>query len=455
MASSGKSNSVELIAAVAERLRSAVPPKARLILGLSGGMDSVALLDILAGLSIELQFSLRAVHVNHGISPNAPQWATFCESLCRSRQLPFALEQVSLNYDAGLGLEGAARQARYEALARQAAACDADFIVLAHHRDDQAETLLLHLLRGAGPRGLAGMPDSRSIQGARATLLRPLLDVPRGDIEAHARATGLEWVEDESNQDAGLKRNFLRSRILPELDKAFPGASQAIVRSASNISEAGELLDVLAAEDIARIGSNDGLNAPSLLGLGEARARNVLRRWCEIHGAPWPGLAALKELLRQASLAGKAGSIHVRFGAWSFRLYRGTLYLEPILATVPEDFALTWQGEAELHVASLGGVLRFHPGDGDGLSVTRLHAGTVTLGLRRGGELLQPDGRRPHRTLKYLFQESGIPPWRRDRLPLVFCDGNLVSVPGVGIDCHWRAGPGESGMIVTWESLTG
>ena len=312
MASSGKSNSVELIAAVAERLRSAVPPKARLILGLSGGMDSVALLDILAGLATELHFSLRAVHVNHGISPNAPQWAAFCESLCRSRQIPFVLQQVSLNYDAGLGLEGAARQARYEALARQAAACDADFIVLAHHRDDQAETLLLHLLRGAGPRGLAGMPASRSIQGARATLLRPLLDVPRGDIEAHARGTGLEWVEDESNHDTSLKRNFLRSRILPELDKAFPGASQAIVRSASNISEAGELLDVLAAEDIARIGSNDGLNAPSLLGLGEARARNVLRRWCEIHGAPWPGLAALKELLRQASLASKAGSIHIR-----------------------------------------------------------------------------------------------------------------------------------------------
>lgn len=453
MASSGKSNSAELIAAVAERLRSAVPPNARLVLGLSGGMDSVALLDILAGLATQSQFTLGAVHVNHGISPNAPQWATFCESLCRSRQIPFALEQVTLNHGAGLGLEGAARQARYEALARQASACDADLIVLAHHRDDQAETLLLHLLRGAGPRGLAGMPDSRSIPGTRAMLLRPMLDIPRSDIEAHARATGLEWVEDESNQDVGFKRNFLRSRILPELDKAFPGASQAIVRSAANIAEAGQLLDALADEDLARTVSNGGLNAPALLGLGEARARNVLRRWCGTHGAPWPGLAALKELLRQMSAADNEGSIHIRFGAWSFRLYRDILYLEPVFPAAPDDFALTWQGETELRLANLGGVMRFSSGDG-GLSAVRLRAGKVTLRLRRGGELLQPDCRRPHRTLKYLFHERGIPPWRRDRLPLVFCDGNLVSIPGVGIDCRWKAGPGEPGVIVTWESAS-
>jgi len=452
MASSGKSNSAELIEAVAGRLRAAVPPRAKLVLGLSGGMDSVVLLDILARLAAEMQFTLCAVHVNHGISPNAPQWAGFCESLCRQRQVPFAREQVNLDREAGLGLEGAARQARYAALARQATACGADFIVLAHHRDDQAETLLLHLLRGAGPRGLSGMPDSRSMIGTRATLLRPLLDVPRSDIEAHARADGLEWVEDESNQDASLKRNFLRSRILPELERAFPGASQAIIRSTANIAEAGELLDVLADEDLARARSSDGLGMASLLGLGELRARNVLRRWCEVHGAPWPGLAALNELLRQASVSGKSGLINIRFGTWSFRLYRGILHLGPVLPAVPEKFALTWQGEAALRLPGLGGVMHFHPGNGDGLSAARLHAGEVTLGLRRGGELLQPDCRRPHRTLKYLFQERGIPPWRRDRLPLVFCDGSLVSVPGVGIDCHWKAAPGESGMIVTWES---
>jgi len=455
MASTGKSKSVELIEAVAGRLRSAVPPRAKLLLGLSGGMDSVVLLDILAGLSPALKFTLCAVHVNHGISPNAPQWGAFCESLCRQRHAPFALEQVSLDHDAGLGLEGAARQARYEALALQANACDADFIVLAHHRDDQAETLLLHLLRGAGPRGLSGMPDSRTMSRTRAMLLRPLLDIPRSDLEAYAEAAGLEWVEDESNQDTSLKRNFLRNRILPELEKAFPGASQAIVRSASNITEAGGLLDVLADEDLARARVSNGLDVSSLLGLGDARARNVLRRWCELRGASWPGLAPLKELLRQATVAGTTGSINVRFSAWSFRVYRGTVHLESALRVAPEDFALTWQGESVLHLPDFGGAMHFRPSDGDGLSAARLRSGRVTLGLRRGGELLQPDCRRPRRTLKYLFQESGIPPWRRDRLPMVFCDGRLVSVPGVGIDCHWKAAPGEPGMIIAWESEPG
>ncbi len=452
MASSRKPNSAELKVVVAERLRSAVPPGARLVLGLSGGIDSVVLLDTLVALASTYPFALSAVHVNHGISSHAPHWAAFCEALCRQRQIPFALEQVVLNRNAGMGLEGAAREARYEALARRAAESDADFIVLAHHRDDQAETLLLHLLRGAGPRGLSGMPERRCIRGVRANLLRPLLDIPRSAIECHARTQGLEWVEDESNQDVGFKRNFLRNRILPELESAFPGAGQAIVRSAANIAEAGELLDNLADEDLAKVASGSGLDRQGLLLMGEVRARNALRRWCEILGAPWPGLAALKELLRQIATADRGAAVHVRFADWSFRLYREALYLEPLMHAVSQDFAVRWQGESELYLADIGGVLRFCPAEGDGLSEARLRSGTVAIGLRRGGESLQPDVRRPARSLKYLFQESGIPTWERNRLPLVFCDGALVLVPGIGIDCRWKAAPGEAGMIVTWDA---
>src|SRR2546422_4905960 len=206
MASSRKPSSDELASKVAAVLRPVLAQGSHLALGLSGGVDSVALLSLLTGLAPALRFPLRAVHVNHGISPNAGRWAEFCAELCGKSQVPLQLEAADLGPYRNLGLEGAARQARHEVFAR----LEADFVVLAQHRDDQAETLLLRLLRGAGLRGLAAMSRLRPLPGARARLLRPLLEVSRAEIEAYARLRGLEWIEDESNADTARQRNFLR-----------------------------------------------------------------------------------------------------------------------------------------------------------------------------------------------------------------------------------------------------
>src|SRR6266702_1288918 len=430
MENSRNSSSSELPERVAAALSPAVPPGAHLALGLSGGVDSVALLSILLELAPALRFSLRAVHVNHGISPNAGRWAEFCSGLCGKSQVPLQLETVDLSPYRSLGLEGAARQARHEVFAR----LEADFVVLAQHRDDQAETLLLRLLRGAGLRGLAAMSPSRSLPGSRARLLRPLLEVSRGEIEAFAR-----------------RRNFLRREAIPLLERQFPAASATIARAAVHLAEARELLEEMARADLERCGDGAAVEIQSLRRLGEARAKNLLRHWCEARGIQALAAARINELMRQLRESRADARVGLSVPGWYFLRHRDKLYLEPAGENVGPDFRESWSGENELPLLALGGALKFKPEEGRGLSLAKLRQAPVTVRVRRGGERLRPDSRRPRRTLKNLFQERGIPPWRRDRLPLVYCGEELVSVPGIGEACEFRAAPAEAGLIVTWE----
>jgi tRNA(Ile)-lysidine synthase len=430
-------------------LAPALFPGAHLALGLSGGVDSVALLCALTELAPAMRFSLRAVHVNHGISSNATRWAEFCAQLCAGLRVPLQVETVDIGPYRSLGLEGAARRARYEAFAR----LEADFIVLAQHRDDQAETLLLRLLRGAGLRGLAAMSPLRALPGTRARLLRPLLAMSRAEIETYARLRGLEWVEDESNLDTLRQRNFLRHEVFPMLERQFPAARATIARTAAHLAEARELLDEMARGDLELCGDT-AVDIPVLHRLGEARAKNVLRHWCETRGIEPLSAARTTEMLRQLRQSRPDARFSFAVPGWTFLRYREKLYLRRRAPqTIERNLREVWDGENALPMLSLGGVLKFKPEEGRGLSLTRLRAGRVTVRLRQGGEHLRLDHSRPRRTLKNLFQERGIPPWRRDCLPLIFCDEELVSVPGIGDACEFRAAPGEAGLIVTWEPL--
>jgi len=448
MAKSGKPSSGDLPGKVAEVLSRAVTPGAHLVVALSGGVDSVSLLTVLLGLAPSLQFSLRAVHVDHRISPNSRSWAEFCASLCARLQVPFETETVDIAPYRKFGLEAAARRARYDAFAR----VDADFVALAQHRDDQAETLLLQLLRGAGLRGLSGMSPVRSIPGARARLLRPMLDVAREDIESYARANSLSWIEDESNADVARRRNFLRREVLPLLESHFPAGRSTIARTAAHLAEASELLDEMAREDLESAEDASAVDLIIFRDLGEARAKNLLRYLCEMRDIPPFSAARLGDLLRQLLHAREDAAVRVAASGWEFRRYRGRLYLER-QRIAKTDVSEKWSGESALPLLALGGILKFKPEEGRGLSLEKLRGAPVTVRLRHGGEKLKTDERRPRRTLKNLLQERGIPPWRRDRLPLLYCGEQLVSVPGIGDACEFRALPGESGLIVTWESL--
>ncbi|OGA27979.1 MAG: tRNA lysidine(34) synthetase TilS [Betaproteobacteria bacterium RIFCSPLOWO2_02_FULL_65_24] len=451
MASSGKSTSSDLPARVARELGGALFPAAHVVLGLSGGVDSASLLVILSELAERMQFSLRAVHVHHGLSANADCWAAFCESLCDRLGIRLAVERVDIAPYRSLGLEGAARAARYEAFAKH----DSDFLVLAQHRDDQAETLLLQLLRGAGPAGLAGMPRlgrSAQLMFPRRGVLRPLLGTSRAEIEAFARERGLEWVVDESNADTTLDRNFLRLRVLPLIEERYPHARHAIARSAAYVKEAADVLEAVGREDVASAWSEASLDLSRVRALGHARAKNALRVLCRDAGCPVPGGARLEQVWMQATTAREDACPRVDLDGWAFRRYRGRLFLDRIRSgDVRDAFPVHWQGDNALPLLALGGTLKFKPEEGRGLSVEKLHSAPVTIRLRRGGERLHLDPRRPHRTLKNLFQERAVPPWRRDTIPLVYCGDALVAVPGIGEACEWRSQPGERGLIVSWE----
>ncbi len=401
---------------------------------LSGGVDSVVLLHILLKLAARRGFELRAIHVHHGISPNAGDWARFCRRLCRRWRVPLEVRRVSIGATRGVGLEAAARSARRRALAT----ANAEVLALAHQLDDQAETVLMSLLRGAGLRGASGMPVLGRL--GRKPLLRPMLAVARADVLRYAMAEGLEWIEDESNDDVSLTRGYLRRRVLPSLQERYPRWREALARAARHFSEADALLR-------ASVRARGSLRAVDLRERTPALGKALLREYLEMHGLRAPTERRLAEMLRQVTGSGARTAI-AHDGAL-LRLYRGVIRVEQPAAG--GGFApVRWSGQRKLDLPALGGELRLRSARGTGIDVARLEAGKVCVRLRSGGERLQPDPGRPRRTLKNLFQEAGVPPWQRDRLPLLFCDGDLVWVPGLGVDARYRAPAGARGFLAEW-----
>jgi len=448
MAGSRKSRSSDLGARVERELAREVPRGARLTLALSGGIDSAVLLDLLAPRAARLGLRLACLHLNHGISANAADWARFCRRLAARYGVPCRVKTLDLAPYRGRGLEGAAREARYAALRAERA----DFVALAQHLDDQAETVLLQLVRGAGVPGLAAMPAARPARGGGGPrLIRPLLGVTRAEIEDHARAQGLEWVEDESNRDDAIARNLVRRRVLPLLAELNPAAAANLARSARHLGEAAGLLADLAAIDAERCVADGGIAVAALRDLGAARARNVLRWFLAKHGVKAPASVRLDEMLRQASRAGPEGALRFDLGDGTLRGFRGRLRVVPPLPPAPPNgFEATWQGERVWRVPQLGGVLRVRPARGAGLRAAAVREGRLTLRLRRGGEALRPRPGGPRRTVKRLLQEGGVPPWDRMRLPLVYVDDALACVPGIAVAAELQAGPRRSGLVIEW-----
>ena len=351
---------------------------------------------------------MRAIHVHHGLSPNADAWARFCRKLCRRWKVPLTVRRVRV-VEAGKGPEAAARAARYAVLMRSSF----DVVYLAHHLDDQAETVLMNLLRGAGAAGARGMQAVSRLDGK--TLVRPLLDVPRSAILAYATKHGLEWIEDESNADEALTRNFVRRRVGPLLDERFPGWRRALGRAAKHFARR------------------------------ELRAQDLLRDFLRRKGLKAPSEAKLVEMLRQLTSRGGARKTLEHDGA-RLRVYRDQVFLEKRTAE-PSFRPVLWRGEARMTIPALGGELRFRRVRGKGIDARHR---PLQVRLRAGGERLRPDARRPRRTLKNLLQEAGVPPWERDRLPLLYCGEELVWVPGVGVDTRYQPSPRSAGLMPEW-----
>lgn len=448
MASSKKLLPSELPALVEAKLKSWVQPGRHLTLALSGGADSVALLDILAQLRSNLPFSLSAIHVNHQISPNAVDWAVFCAQMCAGYNIPFQVVKVDLKRRPGESLEALARDARYRVFAEQSA----DFVVLAQHLDDQAETLLLQLLRGAGAKGLSAMGEVQARGEGRGAMVRPLLDISRRTILDYAAMRGLRWVEDESNADIAYDRNYLRHRVMPLLEQRFPGYRETFSRASRHLAESAQLSDDLALMDCAIAVVNGNLQVDVLRSLSGARARNLLRYWLAESGMPMSSAGRLENLLQQLCSARDDAQVRIPMGSAVIRRYRGEVHIEEKIPVALMESPLIWSLQDGLDLPGSGGRLVFERTTGQGLSLARLTAAPVSIRLRQGGERLRPDCHRPTRSLKNLLQEAGVPPWQRQRLPLLFSGEQLVFVPGIGVDCEYQADDGEIGVVVKLEA---
>ena len=419
-------------------------------MALSGGLDSMVLLHRLAAQREVLGLPLGAVHVDHQLQPDSPRWAQCCRDRCRQLDIPFELHRVEARPGPGESPEAAAREARYRALREwlQPDHC----LVTAHHEDDQAETLLLQLLRGSGPRGLAGMAAVNGF--GRGWLCRPLLEVSRRRLLDWAHAHGLEWIEDPSNADRGYDRNFLRHEILPRLQQRWPGVQRVLARAARHQADAASLQDDLAINDLMQIGGQGPatLSVTALLHYTRPRRRNILRYWLHSLSLPTPSAAVLEQI-DQAMLGTRVDAMpRVHWPGAEVRRYRDDLYAMQPLPRPPAGLRDWDGGSCELEQAD--GRLEVTPTSGQGLRREALAGRRLQLGFRVGGETLVPAGRGQHHSLKQLFQERGIPPWERDRVPLVHCDGELIAVAGLWLAEGWQARGEEPGLLLQWSRLS-
>ena len=412
------------------------------LLAFSGGLDSSVLLHALWQIRQKFPFQLSAMHVHHGLSFNANDWAIFCQHICERYLIPFTLEKVVVDCASSLGIEAAAREARYRVLM----GVQTDWLFLAQHKDDQAETLLLQLARGAGVKVLSGM--AAADVGRR--IVRPLLSLTRGQLERYAKQHQLEWVEDESNVSTAFDRNWWRTAALPLLKKRYPAIVETLSRSARHLAEASALLDDLAELDAAQCIHAPRLDLALFAMLSEARQRNLLRWWLQQHGIQAISEARMLQSCSQLCRAGMKKSIHVNVGSgMEIRTYLEGAYLlasRPVYFSAPQD--RPWQGEPIILLED-GSRLEFKKVIGQGIAMHLLHQ-PLYVRFRQGGEKVRLETNRPSRGLKAVFQQHRIPPWQREHIPLLYLGNDLVAIPGVGYAAQCRPQANETGIAVRW-----
>lgn len=416
----------------------------------SGGLDSSVLLDLAHAHVQQHGGRLVALHVHHGLSPHADAWLAHCRRQCEERGIAFDAQHVQIDPQGGNGIEEAARVLRYAALGDLCRKHAMPLLLTAHHQDDQAETVLLQLLRGSGVAGLSGMDRANrapDLLGADDLwMARPLLDVSRKGLEAWARQRAIAHVDDESNRDPRYARNALRHQVMPAIAQAFPGFQQRFARTAQHAQSAQRLLVALAAQDLQACMDGACLDVTRLRDFSEDRIDNLLRYWFGVRGVRMPSTAWLNEMREQLFGAKDDAQLCVTHADCEIHRYRQRVFLTPridpdSLLLEPQPFR--WNGEASLAFPGFGGVLHVEAAE-EGMDAEWLRAQSLRLALRSGGEALKPAWNRPTRNLKAHYQSCNVPPWERPRLPLVFSGQQLLYAAGIGMDCHaFAEGKGE------------
>ncbi len=414
----------------------------------SGGLDSTVLLHTLAAVRTRLARPLHAVHAHHGWHAAADAWEAHCVATCRRLDLPLAALRLDLPSRRGESREAAARAARYAAFDRLLPA--GAMLLTAHHRDDQAETVLLQLLRGAGPAGLAGIGELNPRRDG--WIGRPLLDVERRLLHEYADRHGLSWVDDPSNAVTEFDRNYLRVEVLPRLRSRWPGLSAAVARSAAHCAAAervgGEVARALFAADPRH--APHRLAIGHLAGLPPHRQALLLRHWLALSGLPVPDAGRLRRLLTEVAAARADAAPRIAWPGAEVRRFRDLLYAMPPLGPPPDDQCWRWAGGAPLDLPAGLGTLRLGR---EGLALPRaaLACGAIEVRLGNAGAPAAPAGRTGRRSFKRLCQEWSVPPWVRPRLPLLYLDGHLAAVGDYGSCEPYAVAGGEPVVRLRWD----
>jgi tRNA(Ile)-lysidine synthase len=394
-----------------------------------------------------VDWSLSAVHVHHGLNAAADDWGQFCQGLCSQRQIPLELIYVDASPVRGESPEATARELRYQAMSQIIR--EGDALLTAHHQDDQAETLLLQLMRGSGVPGLAAMPSQTSF--SKGLLLRPLLDFRRQDLREYALQQQLDWVEDSSNDDIRFDRNFMRHQILPELQGRWPGLVAKLCRTSTHMSEAMSLLDERAAEDLQQVVTAERsiINIDALGALSKARQHNLLRYWLRDLDLPVPSQAQLQHVISDVIHAAPGRDPCVKWPGVELRAYRQQLYALRTMSLFGSDKRIAWDLQSALQIDGVG-TLEISTVQGQGLSPVLLGQKDLYIGFRQGGERIRPARRGHEHELKKLFQEAAVPPWQRERTPILYQGDQVVAVAGLCVAESFQADEGQQGLLLHW-----
>ncbi len=430
--------------------------KKQLAIAYSGGLDSTVLLQVLHELQDQWRasFELLAVHVNHGLQKQADDWQRHCQETAEKLGVGFVAQKVELKKKPAESLEALARKARYEIF--QSILKPGDALCLAHHQDDQAETLLLRLLRGSGPLGLGAMQHC-SIRD-HFIVLRPMLSVARQSLLNYAQERRLQWIEDPSNADISYDRNFLRHDVLPLLEQRWPSVSKRLSRSAQLSAESAGLLDDLAEMDLVSAGASiedssltkkQALDIACLKALEPERALNLLRYWLRHEGLSLPSRMRLQQVLTEILPAVDDAAPCLCWSGVEIRRFKNHLYAMSPLPVEGGNQIYHWDLQGSLSLVDGLGKLHSKATEGIGLRQPQVDE-QVTVRFRQGGERCQPVGRIRSQTLKKLFQEYEVPPWERNRLPLIYYNDQLAAVVGKWLCVGFEAQPGENAYHLSW-----
>lgn len=439
-----KSNMSFNTALLKENLRDYLSAKV-LWVAYSGGCDSHALLHSLVALRSQLTCEIKAIHINHGLSPLANEWEEHCRQICEQLTVPYTSISVNAKKKKS-SPEEAARHARYAEWKKLIK--NDEVLLLAHHQDDQAETVLIQLLRGSGVKGLAAMPfQQRFSQGL---LCRPMLSFLREEIYSYALEQGLNWIDDPSNFDTDYDRNFLRHEVVPLLETRWPSLKKTLSRTASHQGEANKLLTELAYQDWQLIKSNKQISINSLLKLDQQRQRNVLRYWiASVCKLTLPDTVHLQRILDEVLTAAEDANPEVIWRGGEVRRYQGLLYSQEKHGEPANNLIINWPDIGQpLELTHNGLKIAAKSSTGEGLSQSKLLNTDVSIRFRQGGESCRPKGRGQTHQLKKLFQEWQIPPWLRASVPLIYVGDELAQVVGYCYCEPFAADNNESSWLI-------